>query len=196
MQISSFLEDKKDIVAFLTKELQAKTDEISKLTINYTVLNQSKINNKELQEQIYKSQQKSYEEKLNILQNQIFYLESKLTANKDFLIEKETLQNKLENFAREVSNLKHSKSKEIFDLENSFLAEKEKLKDTMMVKLHEIEGSYQQLCYEKLNTTTKNVIKKNVYLNSVIKRDYSEINQLVKENQSLRINVTLGIIHL
>ena len=88
-----------------------------------------------------------------------------------------------------MSNLKLSKSKEIFDLESSFIDEKDKLKDTMMIKLQEVSEAYQQLCYEKMNKTTKNVIKKNCHLNSVIKRDYSEIKQLFKENQSLRNDV-------
>lgn len=183
------LSDKKDIIEYLTQELDTKVEEILDLKDRFTHLNLTKISCKTQLEAKLREQEKLNAEKLEKLESANLLLESKLSIVENYIKDKENLDKKLNDYAEEVENLKEENQEKIYQLEKLNLIEKNKLRNEMIEKLNELANEFRNAFHQQMNNTTKKIIKENYSLNIDLKKMSETTNKLLNENEILKENV-------
>ncbi|CAF0999468.1 unnamed protein product [Brachionus calyciflorus] len=180
------LNDKKDIIEYLGRELQNKVDEINDLKDRFNYLTTMNKNTRINLETEIKEKERTFEEKIEKLNNENLILSSKLSMVDNFIKEKTLLDKKLNEQMETIENLKKQNEENVYELEKSFLIEKTKLRSEMIEKLNELANEFRNAFHQQMNNTTKKIIKENYSLNLDLKKLAQTADKLLNENQNLK----------
>ena len=106
--------------------------------------------------------------------------------------EKTNFEKNITDLKNQIDQLKIDNQENAHNLEKQYLIEKTRLKNQMIEKLNEIANEFRNALFEKIDNTTKKVIRENFLLNSHNKIITDQINKLIKENEFLKEMVHLS----
>ena len=106
-----------------------------------------------------------------------------------YLKEKDSLEITIADLQAQIVQLRKDNDDNAYQLEKQHLVEKNKLKNQMIEKLNEIASEFRNALFEKIDITTKKVMRENFLLNSHNKLITDQINKLIRENEYLKETV-------
>ncbi len=179
-------EDKADVVAYLKRTLQQRTDQISELQARLEGL-----------EQVHTSEGKRYEARLSSMDadfsrareqlvSENMVLTKKLDALEEFRIQREQLMAKYEDQEKRVEAIKSEYEERIYELEKKHIKEEDRLKKDMMAKLESVAAEFRKASHAQMSATTQRTIRENVSVSAQVNQLSDKVSQLSEENASLQ----------
>nr|XP_002123434.1 cilia- and flagella-associated protein 157 [Ciona intestinalis] len=180
------VQDRKEIVDFLKKQLEQRQDEISDLHDRLLGLQQAKDVEKENSETQLSQFKRESQDLKDTLISENMILSGKIAALEEFRVQKENLMQK---FADMEANLKQQETDHnntIYELERKAVVDKDRLKKEMVLRVNNVAAEFRKVSNKQMADTTKRNIRENVSINSQLAKMSEKTKELVQENDELR----------
>ena len=183
-------EDKADVVAFLKRALQQRTDQISELQARLEGL-----------QHVHETDGTSYEKKIADMKQELertkeqlgsenMVLTKKLDALEEFRIQREQLMAKFDEQETKVEEQKQSYESKIYEQEKKHIIEEDRLKRDMMSKLESVAAEFRKAANAQMSATTQRTIRENINISSQVQQLSEKAADLASDNESLKIKNT------
>lgn len=180
-------EDKADVVAFLKRALQQRTDQISELQARLEGL-----------QHVHETDGKAYEKKIADMQQELgrtkeelgsenMVLTKKLDALEEFRIQREQLMTKFDEQETKLEQQKNSYESKIYEQEKKHIKEEDRLKRDMMVKLESVAAEFRKAANAQMSATTQRTIRENVNVSAQVQQLSEKASDLAAENEGLKM---------
>ncbi|CAH1986328.1 unnamed protein product [Acanthoscelides obtectus] len=179
-------EDRNDIIIYLKRVLQEKTDEIAELEERIVALQETR------QAEIAKYEEKieemgaEYKTMHEQLTSENKLLEGKLNSLEEFRQQRDELMKKFENQEEEMEKQEKRHKRELYEIERKFILSKDQLKRDMENKLMQLSTEFHDATELRIAATTHRVIRENIAVNNEL--DLLLLNQqrLFNENVTIK----------
>ena len=183
-------EDKADVVAFLKRALQQRTDQISELQARLEGL-----------QHVHETDGKAYEKKIADMKQELertkeqlgsenMVLTKKLDALEEFRIQREQLMAKFDEQETKVEEQKQFYESKIYEQEKKHIIEEDRLKRDMMSKLESVAAEFRKAANAQMSATTQRTIRENINISSQVQQLSEKAADLASDNESLKIKNT------
>ncbi|XP_013382164.1 cilia- and flagella-associated protein 157 isoform X1 [Lingula anatina] len=178
--------EKKDIIEFLKKSLETKTDEIADLNDRLVGLQQLKDSEKEEYEKQLNQLKADYQETKDQLTSDNLILAGKLSSLEEFKVQKEDLMQKFANLEAELERQQKEFKNTIYDMERKSVVDKDRLKKDMVIRVNNVAAEFRKVSNKQMAETTKRTIRENVAINAQLQKMSDKTMELIQENDDFR----------
>lgn len=177
--------DKKEIVAFLKKQLEQRQDEIADLNDRLVGLQQAKDTEKDAYEAQLAQLRNEFQETKDQLTSENMILSGKLAALEEFKVQKEELNKKFEQMEEDLQNQADGHNDEIYKLEKKQVVDKDRLKREMVLRVNQVAAEFRKVSNKQMADTTKRTIRENVSIHAQLAKMSDKTMELIEENEEL-----------
>ena len=186
-QFIQLREDKADVVAFLKRTLQQRTDTIHELTDRLEGMKVAHQDEKQDYERQLSELRAEYTKTKEELDGEIMVLTKKLDSLEEFRQQKEQLMNKFDKLETESKEKMEDYEKRLYDLEKSHIREQDRLKKEMMERVEHVAGEFRKAAHSQMAATTQRTIRENVNISSQLAQLTEKATNLTAENDKLSV---------
>ncbi|XP_063221835.1 cilia- and flagella-associated protein 157 isoform X2 [Bacillus rossius redtenbacheri] len=179
-------EDRADIIAYLKRDLQQKTDEITELEERLVGLQKSKDADTAMFLERIAQFEKNYKLMHEQLTSEIKLLSGKLNSLEEFRIQREELTKKYKNQEERMAEQEILHQQAMYDVEKKFIIGKDKLKKEMEAKLLQLSTDFRDAMQLRIAATTHRAIRENIALSNEYNQMLEESRVLMNENANLK----------
>lgn len=178
--------DKKEIVSFLKKQLEQRSDEITDLQDRLISIQQSKDVEKDKYELEIATLKTEMQETKDQLTSENMVLGGKLASLEEFRIQKEDLLNKFAEMEELLNTQEQNHKEQIYQLERKAVVDKDRLKKEMILRVNTVAAEFRKVSNKQMAETTKRTIRENVMINAQLSKMSEKTMELIAENDDAR----------
>ncbi|KAL1506428.1 hypothetical protein ABEB36_005799 [Hypothenemus hampei] len=171
-------EDKSDIITYLKRMLQEKTNEISELEERINGLQETRQNETEQFEAKIVQMEQEYYQMQQQLTSENKLLEGKLNSLEEFRSQRDELLKKFEEQEKNMEVQEKRHQREMYEIERKFIISKDKLKTDMEARLLQLSTEFHDASDLRILATTHRIIRENISVNN-------ELNTMLNVHQKL-----------
>jgi len=178
--------DKREIVSFLKKQLEIKSDEIIDLQGQLGGLEESRHTEREkceLEVATLKTQMIQLKDQLT---SENMVLGGKLASLEEFRAQREGLMNKFAEMEELLKAQEKSHKEQIYQLERKAVVDKDRLKKEMILRVNTVASEFRNVSNKQMADTTKRAISENVAINSQLGKMSDKTMELISENDEMK----------
>jgi len=178
--------DKKEIVSFLKKQLEMKSDDIVDLQDQVNSLEEARNNEKDkcdLEVAQLKTQMIQTKDQLT---SENMVLGGKLASLEEFRAQREELTKKSEEMTEKLKNQEKMHKEQIYQLERKAVVDKDRLKKEMIVRVNTVAAEFRKVSNKQMADTTKRAISENVAINSQLLKMSEKTVELISDNDEMK----------
>nr|XP_039249586.1 cilia- and flagella-associated protein 157-like [Styela clava] len=179
------VKDKKEIVSFLKKQLEQRSDEILDLNDKLAALQQAKDTEKESYEKQLATLKHEFQEMKDQLTSENMILGGKLSSLEEFKVQKDDLMKKFADMEEKLRQQAESHKETIYNLERKAVVDKDRLKKEMVLRVNTVAAEFRKVSNKQMADTTKRTIRENVSINSQLSKMSEKTKDLIQENDDL-----------
>ncbi|XP_066922675.1 cilia- and flagella-associated protein 157-like [Clytia hemisphaerica] len=179
--------DKKEIVSFLKKQLEQRSDEIADLQEKIIGVQQAKDIQKDKYEVEITTVKTEMQEVKDQLTSENMVLQGKLTSLEEFRVQKETLLNKFADMEQLLRDKEEDHKEQIYQLERKAVVDKDRLKKEMILRVNTVAAEFRKVSNKQMADTTKRTIRENVMINSQLSKMSDKTVELITENDEIKL---------
>jgi len=178
--------DKKEIVSFLKKQLEQRSDEIGDLQEKLICVQQKKDVEKDKYELEVATLKTQMQETKDQLDSENAVLGGKLASLEEFRIQKEDLLNKFSEMEDNLYTQEQNHKEQIYQLERKAVVDKDRLKKEMILRVNTVAAEFRKVSNKQMAETTKRTIRENVMINAQLSKMSEKTMELISENDDAR----------
>jgi len=179
--------DKKEIVSYLKKQLELKSDEIIDMQGQITGLEESRKTEKEqcdFEVVTLKTQMIQMKDKLT---SENMVLGGKLASLEEFRAQREELMNDFAKMEERLKDQEQDHKEKIYQLERKAVVDKDRLKKEMILRVNTVAAEFRKVSNKQMADTTKRAISENVMINSQLAKMSDKTMELISENDDMKV---------
>lgn len=179
-------QDKQEIVSYLRKITEEKSDKIH--TLNEEILTLQAKADQEREESMkkYTSLKNDAQEAKDRLKAENALLNGQLSSLQDFKVRKDELENEYSDLQNTLEKIKNQHQETLYALERKQVVDKDRLKKEMIHRVNAVATEFRRVSNQQMAETTKRTIQENVAVNSQLIKLTDKTKDLMAENESLR----------
>lgn len=185
-QYDQMATDKREIVAFLKKQLEQRQDEIADLNDRLVGLQQMKDAEKDAYEQQLAQLRTEFQETKDQLTSENMILSGKLASLEEFKVQKEDLMAKFARMEEDLEKQEEEHKEQIYQLERKQVVDKDRLKREMVLRVNQVAAEFRKVSNKQMADTTKRTIRENVSIQAQLGKMSDKTMELIQENEELR----------
>ncbi|XP_077284485.1 cilia- and flagella-associated protein 157 [Arctopsyche grandis] len=179
-------EDRADVITFLKKNLQIKTDETEELQERVQGLEEKRsIENKEFHSKVSELQ-KDFNVMREQLTSEVKLLTGKLNSLEEFRALREQLMSKFEKQEKNYEERETYYKNFMYEKEKAYILSKDKLKKEMESKLLQLSQDIHDATEIRIASSTHRVIRENIAINNELKQMLIAQEKLIAQNSVLK----------
>jgi len=179
--------DKKEIVSFLKKQLEQRSDEIADLQERIIGIQQAKDVQKDKYEVEITTIKTEMQEVKDQLTSENMVLQGKLASLEEFRVQKEDLLNKFADMEHLLKNKEEQHKEQVYQLERKAVVDKDRLKKEMILRVNTVASEFRKVSNKQMAETTKRAIRENVMINSQLSKMSDKTVDLITENDDIKL---------
>lgn len=178
-------EDRADVITYLKKNLQVKTDETEELQERVLGLEQARgIETKDFQAKVGELQ-KDFNVMREQLTSEVKLLTGKLNSLEEFRALREQLMTKFEKLEKDYDDREKYYKNLLYEKEKSYVLSKDKLKKEMKSKLLQLSQDIHNAVEIRIAASTHRVMRENIAINKELKKMLVIQEKLTTQNSIL-----------
>ncbi|XP_075041193.1 cilia- and flagella-associated protein 157 [Mixophyes fleayi] len=185
-QYNQLSSDKNEIVSFLKRTLNQRTDEIIDLNDQVAGLQQAKDAEKDLYEAQLTQMRHEYQETKDHLTSENMMLAGKLASLEEFRVQKEELMAKFAALEEKLRTQEEEHKDTMYKLEKKGVLDKDRLKKEMVQRVNTVAAEFRRVSDSQMAETTKRTIRENVSISSQLTKMSDKSLELIQENEELK----------
>lgn len=185
-QYDQQVNDKKEIVSFLKKQLEQRGEELADLQDRLIGLQQAKDAEKDQYEVQLATIRTEMQEVKDQLTSENMVLGGKLASLEEFKVQKDDLMAKFAKLESELEANKQEHKDVIYNLERKAVVDKDRLKKEMILRVNQVAAEFRKVSNKQMAETTKRTIRENVSINSQLSKMSDKTMELIQDNDELR----------
>lgn len=185
-QYEQQVNDKKEIVSFLKKQLEQRGEELADLQDRLIGLQQAKDAEKDQYEVQLATIRTEMQEVKDQLTSENMVLGGKLASLEEFKVQREDLMAKFAKLEDEFETNKEEHKEIIYNLERKAVVDKDRLKKEMILRVNQVAAEFRKVSNKQMAETTKRTIRENVSINAQLSKMSEKTMELIQENDQLR----------
>jgi len=179
-------ETKEDIVAFLRKVTEEKSDKIYSLNEEILTMQEKADQDQEEFNNKFHKLKLEFQETKDRLKAENAMLHGQLNSLQEFKTRKTELEKEFTDLQSTLDQVKESHRQTLYDLEKKAVVDKDRLKKEMIHRVNQVATEFRRVSNQQMAETTKRTIQENVAVNSQLIKLTDKTKDLMNENESLR----------
>ncbi|KAG8230993.1 hypothetical protein J437_LFUL003951, partial [Ladona fulva] len=158
-------EDRADVISYLNRVVQEKSDEIAELQERVEGLQKARQQESEAFEKrivVLEHEAKVTQEQLT---SEIKLLSGKLNALEEFRIQREELMQKFKQQEKQMEEQELTHKKMLYEIERKFIIRRDRLKKEMEASLQELSSQFRNTTLKQIAANTQRTIRENIAIN-------------------------------
>ncbi|XP_049829065.1 cilia- and flagella-associated protein 157-like [Schistocerca gregaria] len=179
-------EDRGDIITYLKRTLQEKSDEAKQLqeTVDQLTLEKTTM------QENFSAKIAQMEHEFKVMQEQltgdIKLLTGRLKALEHFRVHQDELMNKFKQQEIEIEEREKEHKRMLYEVEKKFIIAKDKAMKDMEVRQLQLSSEFEATTQMCIAASTKRAIRENIAVNNELRKVQETTYRLIKENEKLK----------
>nr|XP_033815919.1 cilia- and flagella-associated protein 157 isoform X2 [Geotrypetes seraphini] len=179
------LKDKKEIVSFLKRTLDQRTDELTELNEHLITIQQAKEADKDAFEAQLAHERHEAQEIKDQLTSENMVLVGRLAGLEEFRLHKEDLMARFAALEMQLKKQEEEHKEMIYNLEKKAVIDKDRLKKEMLLRVNMVAAEFRKISNNQMAETTKRTIRENVSISAQLAKISERSMELIQEKDLL-----------